>query len=365
MLIRGPFPLLGLPLMDTRPPNPRRVACFMFPQVMALDVTGPMQVFASANEVASRQGLPPLYRLETVGPQAGAVETSSGLRLVADSGIAEWDPRGVDTLLIAGGNGVDAIRQDPDCLGWLRRVEPQVRRLGSVCSGALLLAEAGLLHGRAVTTHWCRERDIGRYDGLRLEIDRLHTYDASGKAGDPHVFTSAGVTAGIDLALALLEADAGPAMALAVARYLVLFLRRPGDQAQFSAHLGPPGTRSSSADDRILTLLDWLPEHLAESLTLDRLAERCGMTERTFIRRFQQATGQPPGRYVESLRLEAARGLLHTGSIPVAEVARRCGYDHPEALRRAFQKTLKLSPADYARRFGGPSGSAGVPTPLF
>lgn len=344
-------------------PHPlRRVACFVFPQVMALDVIGPMQVFASANEVAARQGLPPLYRLETVGVEAGSVETSSGLRLVADTALSGWDPCGVDTLLIAGGNGVDDIRRRAECLDWLRQVEPQVRRLGSVCSGALLLADAGLLYGRRVTTHWCRESEIGRYEGLRLEIDRLHTYDPAGVSGDPHVFTSAGVTAGIDLALALLEADAGSAMALAVARYLVLFLRRPGDQAQFSAHLGPE-TRPADADGRILALLDWLPGHLAEDLTLDRLAERCGMTERTFIRRFHRATGQSPGRYVESLRLEAARGLLHTGSIPVTDVARRCGYDHPEALRRAFQKTLKLSPSDYARRFGDALASSALPAP--
>lgn len=348
--------------MDPLPHSPRRVACFIFPHVMALDVTGPMQVFASANEVARSQGRPPLYRLETVGLEAGVVETSSGLRLVADTGLADWDPQGVDTLLVAGGNGVDALRQDVVCLDWLRAVEPQVRRLGSVCSGALLLAEAGLLRDRAVTTHWCRQNDMGRYRDLRLEIDRLHTYDPKGQLGDSHVFTSAGVTAGIDLALALLEADAGPAISLAVARHLVLFLRRPGDQAQFSAHLGPEN-RPANADERILTLLDWLPGHLAEDLTLDRLADRCGMTERTFIRRFLQATGQSPGRYVERLRLEAARGLLHSGSISVTDVARRCGYDHPEALRRVFQKTLKLSPVEYARRFGDAAVPSVLPAP--
>ncbi|WP_019645268.1 GlxA family transcriptional regulator [Novispirillum itersonii] len=343
-------------------PVPRRIACFLFPQVMMLDVTGPMQVFASANEVLARQGMPPLYRLETVGPQAGVVETSSGLRMVADHAMADWDATGVDTLLIAGGNGVDALRRDPACLDWLRRVEPQVRRLGSVCSGALLLAEAGLLTGRAVTTHWCRGDDIAAYPGLALDICRLHTYAPDGRDGDPHVFTSAGVTAGIDLAMALVEADAGPVVALAVARYLVLFLRRPGDQAQFSAHLGP-SARPADADARLLALLDWLPANLSSDLTVEALAGRCGLAPRTFIRRFVQATGQPPGRYVESLRLEAARGLLHTGSIPVAEVARRCGYDHPEALRRAFQKTLRLSPADYARRFGGGTVTAGTGAP--
>ncbi|MCO6057365.1 DJ-1/PfpI family protein [Pseudomonas sp. MOB-449] len=333
----------------------RPIACLAFADVMSLDVTGPLQVFASANIERQRQGLPPSYALHLLGPEAGPVKTSAGFALVAEHAWHEVDTATLDTLLIPGGMEMDRLCQDTALLDWLRRAEPQVRRLGSICSGALVLAAAGLLDGRQATTHWSDIAELSCHEAVKVQGDRLHTYDPEGRDGDAHVFTSAGVTAGIDLALALVEADLGRPTALAVARRLVLFLRRPGGQTQFSALLTPEPSRTP----RLAKLLEWIPGNLGADLSLEALATQAKMSPRTLSRAFLQELGLGPGKYVEKVRLEAARTLLQDAQASISTVARLTGFGHPENLRRTFHKHLSVSPQEYAERFGRPTADRG------
>ncbi|GAB3453996.1 GlxA family transcriptional regulator [Insolitispirillum peregrinum] len=327
----------------------RTIVFVLYAQAVILDLAGPMQAFTIANEELARRGQPAHYRLLTAGMQDGAVTTSAGLRVLVDH--AFDDPAladGCDTVLVVGGPGIDQAVLTVGFLDWLRQQERRVPRLGSVCSGAFALAEAGVLDGRPATTHWSRASELAsRYPAIRVQSDRLHTY-GHGAEDDAHVFTSAGITAGIDLALALIEDDLGPSMALAVARRLVMFLRRPGGQAQCSAFLAPDLERAP----RLAGLLEWLPSVLGQSLTLEQMAEQAGMTPRTFSRVFAQQVGESPGRYLERLRVEAARQMVQSGTSSLAMVARCCGFGHPETLRRAFHRHLGVSPQDYAARFG-------------
>lgn len=325
----------------------RTIACLVFPDAMSLDITGPMQVFASANVERQRQGLPARYELLLIGETAGPVATSAGLKMVADASWYSIEPMSLDTLLIPGGAGVEQQKRNQPLLDWLRHAEPQVRRLGSVCSGALILAEAGLFDGRKATTHWADLAALSEYAAIEVQGDRLHTYDPA----DPqaaHLFSSAGVTAGIDLALALVEADLGRALALAVAQRLVMFLRRPGGQTQFSPMLAAP----SGSVARLAALLEWIPGHLGEDLSIEALAAQAHMTPRTLCRLFSQETGMGPGQYIERVRLEAARNLLLDAQASISTVARLTGFGHPENLRRSFQKHLSVSPRDFFQRFG-------------
>lgn len=329
----------------------KTIACLIYPDVMSLDVTGPLQVFASANVECQRQGLPAAYRLRLLADAPGPVATSAGFQLVAEQAWRDTDPSSLDTLLIPGGLGETAQFDNQPLLAWLRDAEPQVRRFGSVCSGALILACAGVLAGRRVTTHWADADALSCYHDVDVDANRLHTYDPSGRDGDAHVFTSAGVTAGIDLALALVEADLGRSMALVVAKRLVLYLRRPGGQAQFSALLTPEPSRTP----KLAALLDWIPAHLGHDLSLETLASRAGMAPRSLSRAFVSELGMGPGRYVERVRLEAARTLLQDAQASIATVARLTGFGHTENLRRTFHKHLSVSPQEYAERFGRPA----------
>lgn len=325
----------------------RKIACLVFPDVMSLDVTGPVQVFASANVELQRQGRAAVYQPLLLGESLEPVASSCGIRLGVDACWHGLAPAELDTLLVPGGQGVDVQRQNPALLAWLRRAEGEVRRLGSVCSGALLLAEAGLLQGHRATTHWADVPSLQRFADVDVQGDRLHTFDPE-DAQASHLFTSAGVTAGIDLALALVEADLGRPLALAVAQRLVMFLRRPGGQAQFSPLLTP----SAGRVQRLARLLEWIPAHLADDLSIEALAFQAHMTPRTLCRLFKQEVGMGPGRYVEQVRLEAARNLLLDGQASVATTARLTGFGHPENLRRTFQKRLSVSPSELAERFG-------------
>ncbi len=325
----------------------RKIACLVFPDVMSLDVTGPVQVFASANVELQRQGRAAVYQPLLLGESLEPVASSCGIRLGVDACWHDLAPAELDTLLVPGGQGVDVQRQNPALLAWLRRAEGEVRRLGSVCSGALLLAEAGLLQGHRATTHWADVPSLQRFADVNVQGDRLHTFDPE-DAQASHLFTSAGVTAGIDLALALVEADLGRPLALAVAQRLVMFLRRPGGQAQFSPLLTP----SAGRVQRLARLVEWIPAHLADDLSIEALAFQAHMTPRTLCRLFKQEVGMGPGRYVEQVRLEAARNLLLDGQASVATTARLTGFGHPENLRRTFQKRLSVSPSELAERFG-------------
>ncbi|KOG29280.1 GlxA family transcriptional regulator [Streptomyces resistomycificus] len=310
----------------------RTVLVVLFDGVQSLDVSGPVEVFAGAE-----QHTPGTYRVRTASLDGGPVRTSSGLTLVPDTSLA--DAPGPHTLLVPGGQGT----RDPDTrlTDWVRAHGPRARRLVSVCTGAILLAEAGLLDGRRVTTHWAYCDKLAR-DHPAVEVDPAPIFVRDGQ-----VSTSAGVTSGIDLALALVEEDLGRPAALAVARHLVVFLRRPGNQDQFSAQLAAQTARREPLRD----VQQWITEHPADDLSVESLAARARLSPRHFARAFRAETGMTPGRYVDRVRLEHARRLLEDTGDGVEEISRSSGYGTPEAMRRAFVKALGAAPAEYRRRF--------------
>jgi transcriptional regulator GlxA family with amidase domain len=315
----------------------RTVLIILFDGVQSLDVTGPLEAFAHAN--AADEG--PAYDVRTAGLGGVAVRASSGLRMIPDVDLRDLagPPAAPDLLLVPGGQG--ARHGDPELIAWLRKGAGRARRLASVCTGAFLLAEAGLLDGRRVTTHWEHCATLaGKYPGIRVDPDPIFVRDGN-------LATSAGVTAGIDLALALIEDDLGRDAALTVARELVVFLRRPGGQAQFSVQL-----QTQAASRRPLRdVQQWIAEHPDADLSVEELARRATLSPRQFARAFAAEVGVPPGRYVDQVRVEAARRRLEDTADGVEETARACGYRTPEAMRRAFIKDLGVSPAEYRRRF--------------
>ncbi|MCQ8769442.1 GlxA family transcriptional regulator [Streptomyces telluris] len=316
-----------------RPPG-RTVLIVLFDDVQSLDVTGPAEVFAGA---ACWSGDPATYRVRTATLDGGPVRTSSGLRVSPDHAL--HDAPAPHTLLVPGGEGTRA--PDPRLIGWLREHAPRAERVVSVCTGAFLLAAAGLLEGRRATTHWAFCAALAaRFPSVRVEPDPIYVRDGN-------VVTSAGVTAGIDLALALVEDDLGREPALAVARNLVVFLRRPGNQTQFSAPLAAQTARRP----RLRDVQHWIVENPGADLSVEALAARARLSPRHFARAFQSETGMTPGRYVDRVRLEAARRQLEDAPDGVEEVSRACGYGTPEAMRRAFVRALGTSPAEYRRRF--------------
>jgi transcriptional regulator GlxA family with amidase domain len=320
------------------PPNPKAVEFLAFDNLQLLDVAGPLQVFATANDLARLARRPKPYVLQVVAREGGLVASSAGLTLGAAPLPAAEAP--LDTLIVAGGYGVDAACEDEALLGWLRARAPHARRLCSVCSGALILAAAGLLAGRRAATHWGRCEELRRkYPDVKVENDPIYIRDGN-------VWTSAGVTAGVDLALALVEEDLGRAAALAIARQLVVFLKRPGGQAQFSAALA-----LQAADERFETLNAWIAENLGADLSVPRLADKAGMSERTFLRRYKQATGLSPARAIERLRVEAAQRRLCETAEPIKRVAARCGFGGEETMRRSFQRIARIGPQDFRARF--------------
>jgi transcriptional regulator GlxA family with amidase domain len=309
-----------------------------FPAVQLLDVAGPVQVFASANDLIANAGGAPPYRLRLVTQGDEGVTSSAGVALAA--GPLSRRSEALDTLLVAGGQGVEAAATNPVLVDWVRQRATRARRVASVCTGAFLLAAAGVLDGRRAVTHWkdCA-RLAQRFPAVRVEPDPIFVCDGP-------VWTSAGVTAGIDLALALVEEDLGRSVALAVARYLVVFLKRPGGQAQFSTALA-----LQAADDKFGALHDWIDGHLASDLSLSILADHAGMSERSFSRHYAEATGQTPARAIERLRVEAARRLLSESRLPVKRIAQRCGFGAEETMRRSFLRLLAVTPQDYRSRF--------------
>ncbi|MFG2562298.1 GlxA family transcriptional regulator [Streptomyces sp. NPDC048496] len=310
----------------------RSVLVVLFDGVQSLDVTGPMEVFAGASHFPDVT-----YELRTASLDGAPVRTSVGLTLVPDGTLADAEPP--HTVLVPGGQGTR--HPDPALVDWLRTHAPHAERLVSVCTGALLLAAAGLLDGHRVTTHWVVTEHLARaYPAVEVDPDPIFVRDGK-------LATSAGVTAGIDLSLALVEEDFGRQVALSVARHLVVFLRRPGNQAQFSAQL----TAQTARREPLREVQHWITEHPDDDLSVDALAARARLSPRHFARAFQTETGMTPGRYVDRVRLEHARRLLEDTTDGVAGIARTCGYGTPEAMRRAFVKALGTAPAEYRRRF--------------
>jgi len=321
---------------------PMRVAMLAFPNVQVLDVTGPLEVFSRASRWMRDHGLRAdhAYHVEIIGLKRGSFRTSSGLRLYADHGIAEAG-RGIDTLLIAGGLGVESFRNHAPLRRWIVRQSGHVRRLASICTGAFLLAETGLLKGRRATTHWNHCADFERdFPDVRVEADTIFVRDGS-------LYTSAGVTAGMDLALALVEEDFGREVALAAARELVMFLKRPGGQAQFSAQLAS----QLAEHEPLRELQSYVVEHPDDDLSVERLARRVAMSPRNFARVFTREVGMTPARFVASARLETARRLLEETTEPLETVCAMSGLGTPESMRRAFLRTLGVPPGRYRERF--------------
>jgi transcriptional regulator GlxA family with amidase domain len=332
----------------------RRVLMVAFPGAQILDVVGPLEVFACASSAVAAgpgAGRGPAYEVEVAALAAGPVRMSSGVCVVAERALR--DVRGpLDTLIVAGGEGVAAAAREPALLRRLRALAPVAQRLASVCTGTFLLAEAGLLDGRRVTTHWAACDRLARlYPKLRVDPEPIFVRDG-------RLYTSAGVTAGMDLALALVEEDHGRATALAVARRLVLFLKRPGGQAQFSAWL----SAQQAEREPLREVVAWILASPAADLCVATLAARAAMSPRHFARVFAAQVGATPARFVERARVEAARRLLEETDRGVEDVAAACGFGSAETLRRAFLRSVRVNPADYRRRFRreAPPVQAGV-----
>jgi transcriptional regulator GlxA family with amidase domain len=316
-------------------PPIRRVLVLAVDGVQSLDVMGPVETFCDANDQ-----VPGTYRIEVVGPtRDGHITMSNALKLGVDP-LPEPPPR-IDTLVVAGGAGARRASEDPALLDWIARASRRARRTTSICTGSYLLAAAGLLNGRRATTHWNYCAVLAqRYPEVEIDPDPLFVRD-----GD--VWTSAGITAGIDLALALVEEDLGAEVALAVARLLVVFFKRPGGQSQFSGALSV----QQAARPALRELQAWIAGHLDEDLSVAALADRAGLSERSFARAFRAEVGQTPAVYVETLRVERARALLEDGAEALDAVARAAGFSSAEVLRRAFHRRVGVSPAAYRERF--------------
>jgi transcriptional regulator GlxA family with amidase domain len=311
----------------------------LFDGVQSLDVTGPLEVFTGAASHHVRARGQRAYDVSTASLAGLPVTSSSGLVLLPGRDLRTIRAGQVDTLVVPGGRGT--ARPDPELIGWLRDHGPRCRRIAAVCTGAFLLAGAGLLAGKKATTHWGYADLLARsFPDVLVDPDPIFVRDGQ-------VATSAGVTAGIDLSLALVEDDIGHDAALAVARGLVVYLRRPGGQAQFSAQLRAQAAQRAPLRE----VQQWISEHPAADLSVPALAAKAGLSPRQFARAFSAETGVPPGKHVAAVRLEAARRMLEDPGRGITQVARACGYGTPEAMRRAFVQSLGVPPASYRHRF--------------
>jgi transcriptional regulator GlxA family with amidase domain len=316
----------------------RKIALVGYPGAQSLDLVGPLEVFSMANRIGGAA----VYELILASPAGGTIVCNSGLQLAGSTSLQEL-PEDLDTVLVAGGSDA-ALREvaDEGVLEWLRQRAATGRRIGSVCSGAFILAAAGLLDGRRATTHWGFCEAISNFrPAVMLEPDAIFV-------ADPPFYTSAGVTAGIDLCLSFVEADHGPRLALAVARNLVLFMRRPGGQTQYSAGLNV----QQAATPRLRQLIADVSADPQGDLSVPRLAERAAMSERTFARVFQKETGVGPAAFVEIARINRAKALLETSDWPLARIAERSGFGSVDALHRAFNKRVGATPGEFRQRFG-------------
>lgn len=320
----------------------RTIHVLAFNNAQVLDVTGPLQVFATTNDLARQRGQPLPYAVSVIAAQADPVMTSAGLALVAAPLPAADAP--CDTLVIAGGWGVYGAAEDAALVDWVTQKARHTRRMTSVCTGAFLLAASGLLDGCRVATHWTRCEELARkFPSLTVEANPIFIQQGS-------VWTSAGVTAGIDLCLALVEEDLGRAVALEAARHLVVFLKRPGGQAQYSVALS-----LQKGDGRFADLHAWMAENLTLDLNIPTLAAQAGMSERSFVRHYRAETGQTPARAVELIRVETARRQLADSTASIKRIAVQCGFGCEETLRRSFLRALEVTPQAYRERFCAPT----------
>jgi transcriptional regulator GlxA family with amidase domain len=325
----------------------RNVVIVVYPGVQSLDVTGPLEVFAGAQqliEATSRRERG--YLVSVLSSDGRPLRTSSGLSVIPDARLRDA-PEPIDTLIVAGGSGHEQACGDRALIDWIADASARARRTASVCTGAFLLAGAGLLDGRRATTHWSSAAELQRrHPRIAVEPDPIYVRDGS-------IWTSAGVTAGMDLSLALVEQDLDRDAALLIARHLVLFLRRPGNQSQFSATLlTQQPERQPLREVQREVLEDVRADHSVEAM-----AGRAHMSPRNFARAFRAETGTTPARYVERVRVEAARRLLEDTAEPISRIAGTCGFGTAETMRRVFLRTLQVGPGEYRRRFHSPTAT--------
>ena len=338
------------PPVASRSPDvraPHRILIVAFAPAVLLDVTGPLEVFAAANGVAARNGRALPYAIEVVAPVGGELGTTSGVSLLTKPlpGGRSAPP---DTVLLSGGPGARAAIGDAALVRRLTALCERSPRVGSICTGAYLLAATGLLDGRRATTHWAHFEEFATlFPSVKIDRDALFVAD-----GKFH--TSAGISAGIDSALALVEADLGRAAALEVAQALVVYLKRPGGQSQFSVQLAIDAVADGS--EQLSALLRWMAAHLHRDLSVETLAARMAMSPRTFARRFAVGMRMPPAQYVQAMRIDAARRMLTEGNQSIERIADRCGFPSPEAMRTAFQRKLNASPSEFRERFRSTGG---------
>jgi transcriptional regulator GlxA family with amidase domain len=336
----------------------RRIGIFLYDGMMALDVVGPADVFGLAN-VLSRRENPSArqeYQVCLVGVRAGAIRTGTGFGITTDLSLQKANAA-FDTLIVPGGHepgDAEAVLAIRGVKTWLLRSARQSRRVASICTGAMILAQLGLLDGRRATTHWAF------CDQLRANFPSVDVKPDSLWVKDDKVYTSAGITAGIDLALALVEEDLGRRFALELARMLVMFLKRPGGQSQFSSEL----ISQIASPDRLEDLVEWIHDHLDRPLTIEDLAQRSKMSARNFQRVFTRQCGMPPAKFIERLRVERARVIIEDTGLSMNEVARKSGFDDEQRMRRSFQRRLGINPADHADRVRPAPPSKSASTPL-
>lgn len=318
----------------------RTVEFFLFDGALGLDITGPLEVFSTASNLLEKRGRADTAYLPVfAAAKRGMVTLCSGLKVNAEIELGKCKPP--DILLIPGGLGVERVTQTVGLLRRLKTEAGRARKVASVCNGAFILAACGLLKGKRATTHWIVADELAsKYPDTTVVPDAIFVRDKN-------IATSAGVTAGIDLALALVEEDHGPALAMEVARMLVLYLRRSGGQSQFSA----PLDSQTLAGKRFSDLHDWILENLREPLSVEHLADRAGMSPRNFSRIFSSETGMSPGKYVEWIRLNLAREMLESGNNSVDKVAEACGFGREERLRRVFLRRFRVTPVEYRNHF--------------
>ncbi len=336
------MPSVSAKAPDSEQRRPRRVVIVIYPGVTLLDAAGPAQVFASANSQEARAPDAPPYEVVLASPAGGQVPSDSGFTLGTVS-LRQAAAEAIDTLIVSGGIGVFDLVEERQVIDWLNAQAQRCRRLASTCMGAFLTAEAGLVEGRTVTTHWRYIEALrSRYPTVDVQCDPL--FVRSGK-----LWSSAGVTAGIDLALAMVEEDHGHAVAMQVAQSLVVFFKRPGGQSQFSNVLL---AQQADGDGGFSELHAWIAGHLASDLKVETLARRAGMSPRSFARRYKERTGTTPAKAIEMMRVETAKRLLEQSGTSLARIALQTGLGDEQRLRRAFDRHVGVSPSDYRKTFG-------------
>ncbi|MCI0601241.1 MAG: GlxA family transcriptional regulator [Beijerinckiaceae bacterium] len=320
----------------------RRIGVLVWPGCDVLDVCGPIDVFFYTKYWLSRFGrTEPGYQCDIIAATPGPVRTTCGIELIATHSYSDVED-GLDTLVVAGGAEAEQASNDPSIVQCVRSMAPRVRRVASICTGAFILAAADLLHQRRVTTHWLYSELLARaYPSIDVDASLLF-------ARDGNIYSSGGITAGIDLALALVEVDFGREVALAVARTVVVFPRRPGGQSQFSTHVKFREVRSRP---EIEELQAWILGNPGEDLSVSALSDRMGMSPRNFARLFQSETGDTPAQFAERARADAARLKLEQTTVPVETIAGECGFGNTERMRRTFARLFDVSPHDYRARF--------------